>query len=273
MKKKLFLIAVALVVIGAAAGGALYYLFPVRVSLSAAMTRNYILSWSAPRGTTTTELNAAYKGAALALTPAAEAPSDSAGDWPSYNRTLASERYSQLSQINTKNVEKLKVSCTYDIGQFAAFASGLIVVENALIGTTEFDIFSINPTTCAENWRTHEDYPPSLLPANRGPPTWTAPCFAAPRTDACWPMTSRPASDCGKHGSRIRNVASRSPRPPLPGTAVSSSAMRAETSRVARAACTRWTPRRARSSGSSFWFPEPRATPSADRSAPRRSTR
>jgi PQQ enzyme repeat len=42
------------------------------------------------------------------------------------------------------------------------------MVENALIGTTEFDIFSINPTTCAENWRTREVYPPSLLPANRG---------------------------------------------------------------------------------------------------------
>jgi alcohol dehydrogenase (cytochrome c) len=168
MKKKLFLIALALVVIGAATGGALYYLFPVRVSLFAAMTRNYILSWSAPRGTTTAELNVAYKGAALALTPAAEAPSGSAEDWPSYNRTLASERYSQLSQINTKTVEKLRVSCTYDIRQFAAFASGLIMVENALIGTTEFDIFSIDPTTCAENWRTHEVYPPSLLPANRG---------------------------------------------------------------------------------------------------------
>ena len=42
------------------------------------------------------------------------------------------------------------------------------MVESALIGTTEFDIFSLNPATCAENWRTHEDYPPSLLPANRG---------------------------------------------------------------------------------------------------------
>jgi alcohol dehydrogenase (cytochrome c) len=39
---------------------------------------------------------------------------------------------------------------------------------NALIGTTEFDIFSLDPATCVENWRTHEDYPPALLPANRG---------------------------------------------------------------------------------------------------------
>ena len=42
------------------------------------------------------------------------------------------------------------------------------MVEGALIGTTEFDIFSIDPATCAENWRTHEDYPAYILPTNRG---------------------------------------------------------------------------------------------------------
>jgi alcohol dehydrogenase (cytochrome c) len=29
-------------------------------------------------------------------------------------------------------------------------------------------IFSINPSTCAENWRTHEEYPAYILPTNRG---------------------------------------------------------------------------------------------------------
>jgi alcohol dehydrogenase (cytochrome c) len=58
--------------------------------------------------------------------------------------------------------------CTYDVDQFAAFESGLIMVDNALIGTTQFDIFSLDPANCHENWRTHEDYPPALLPANRG---------------------------------------------------------------------------------------------------------
>jgi alcohol dehydrogenase (cytochrome c) len=111
-------------------------------------------------------LNAAYIGAGtVAPSPPAEAPlpNTTTGDWPSYNRTLTSERYSPLSQINTKNVGKLKVLCTYDTDQFAAFESGLIMVDNALIGTTQFDIFSLNPATCAENWRTHEDYPPALL--------------------------------------------------------------------------------------------------------------
>jgi len=171
MWRKFIITVGVLGVIGAAAGGALYHFYPVQVSIFAGLTRNYVLSWFAPRGTTTTELNAAYKdvGAVKPARPAgAPVPSVTAGDWPSYNRTLTSERYSQLSQISTKNVDKLKVLCTYDVGEFAAFESGLIMVDNALIGTTEFDIFSLDPATCAENWRTHEVYPPSLLPANRG---------------------------------------------------------------------------------------------------------
>jgi alcohol dehydrogenase (cytochrome c) len=171
VKHKFLIIAAALVVTGAAAAGALYYAYPVQVSTLGGLTRNYFISWSAPPGTIATELNPAYKAtAAVALQPPVRAspPITPSGDWPSYNRTLTSDRYSQLSQINTKNVGKLKVLCTYDVGLFAAFESGLIMVDNALIGTTEFDIFSVNPATCAENWRTHEDYPPNILPANRG---------------------------------------------------------------------------------------------------------
>jgi glucose dehydrogenase len=97
-------------------------------------------------------------------------PSEAAAaDWPSHNKTLTSERYSQLSQINTTNVGNLKVLCTYDTGQYTSFETGPIMVNNALIGTTEHDIFSLDPTNCHENWRTHEDYKPaSLLAVNRG---------------------------------------------------------------------------------------------------------
>jgi len=148
MRYKILIIPGALIVIGAAAAGALYSAYPVQMATYAGMTRNYFISLVAPAGTVTTESNADYKGArAVAPSPPAEAASagTNAGDWPSYNRTLSSERYSPLSQINTKNVGKLKVLCTYDVNQFAAFESGLIMVDNALIGTTEFDIFSLNP--------------------------------------------------------------------------------------------------------------------------------
>ena len=137
-----------------------------RVEVGVGELRGEILSLLAPAGAVAMETNPNYKSAAA---PAPAAPrSPAAADWPSYNKTLTSERFSDLSQINTKNVGKLKVLCTYDTSQFTSFETGLIMVEGALIGTTEFDIFSIDPATCAQNWRTHEEYPAYILPTNRG---------------------------------------------------------------------------------------------------------
>ena len=178
MKHKLLIIViiviivVVLVVIGAAAAGTLFYAYPIQTQLFGALTINYFRSWSAPPGTTTTELNAAYEATgAVAPSPPAAVPSPNAttGDWPGYNRTLTSERYSQLSQINTKNAGKLKVLCIYDTKQYTGFEAGLIVMNDALIGTTEHDIFSLDPANCHENWRTSEDYKPATpLGVNRG---------------------------------------------------------------------------------------------------------
>src|SRR5580704_14908921 len=158
-----------LIAIAAGAGGAGIALFVAnknQVEVAVGETRGGLLSMRAPPGAITIETNPAYKGAAAPapVTP----PSPAAADWPSYNKTLSSERFSDLSQINTKNVGKLQVLCTYDTGRFASFETGLIMVEGALIGTTEFDIFSIDPATCAENWRMHEEYPAYVIPTNRG---------------------------------------------------------------------------------------------------------
>ena len=169
MRRWLGYVILVLVALGAAAVGAgIAWLVAnkTRVEVAVGEGRGELLSLRAPPGTVTTETNPDYKGAA-APAPAA-GPSPAAADWPSYNKTLSSERFSDLSQITTKNVGKLKVLCTYDTGRFTAFETGLIMVEGALIGTTEFDIFSIDPATCAENWRTHEEYPAYILPTNRG---------------------------------------------------------------------------------------------------------
>src|SRR5262245_33718317 len=72
MIKKLFIIVVALAVLGAATGVALYYAYPVQVSIFGALTRNYLITLFAPSGTATTESNAAYKGAGT-VTPSAPA--------------------------------------------------------------------------------------------------------------------------------------------------------------------------------------------------------
>ena len=89
-------------------------------------------------------------------------------DWPSYNRNLTSDRFAALDTINTKNVAGLKILCSYDLGAQTDFQSGLIEVGGALFGTTEHDTFSIDPDTCKQNWRMHEDFKDGLEPVNRG---------------------------------------------------------------------------------------------------------
>lgn len=80
-----------------------------------------------------------------------------AGDWPSYNRTLTSDRFAPLSEIDRGNVGRLKVLCTYDLGRPGNFQTGLIEVGHQLFGTTDTDTFSIDPDTCKENWRVHDE--------------------------------------------------------------------------------------------------------------------
>jgi alcohol dehydrogenase (cytochrome c) len=171
MNHKLSIVAGALLCTGAVAGGLLYVYWDKAVPL-VGLAINYVWSWSAPAGTTTTEVAPAPRKAEAVgpLPTAAALPTDSQlSDWPSYNNTLTSQRYSPLSQINTKNVGQLKVLCTYDSKQFTSFETGMIMVDGALIGTTEHDIFSLDPANCHENWRTHEDYKPaSVLAVNRG---------------------------------------------------------------------------------------------------------
>jgi alcohol dehydrogenase (cytochrome c) len=89
-------------------------------------------------------------------------------DWPGYNRTLTSERFSPLSTLNVKNADQLKVVCTYDTGQQVSFQTGLVQVDGALFATTEHDTMSLDPNTCKENWRVHEEFPSGYMKVNRG---------------------------------------------------------------------------------------------------------
>jgi alcohol dehydrogenase (cytochrome c) len=161
---------IALLVVLVALAGALYE-FRDQVAEVAGLAINVARSSGAPRGTLTIETApSAQAPGAVAPLPASAAPLPAASlDWPSYNRTLTSARDSPLDQINRDNVGNLRVLCTYDTKAHTSFETGPIVVNGALIGTTEHDIFSIDPATCHENWRTHEDYVPAqILLVNRG---------------------------------------------------------------------------------------------------------
>jgi len=162
----------AIVVVGIAVGGLSYAYWDQTVQIGSTAI-NYVRYWSAPAGTLETEVAptgaAAQPSTSTASAAPQAAPGGTEGDWPSYNKTLTSNRFSQLSQINRTNAEKLKVLCTYDTRQYTSFNSGLLEANGALIFVTAFDIFSIDPSTCRENWRTHEDYAPATpQEVNRG---------------------------------------------------------------------------------------------------------
>jgi alcohol dehydrogenase (cytochrome c) len=89
-------------------------------------------------------------------------------DWPSYNNALTSDRYAALDAIDTNNVSRLKVLCSFDTGEQMSFQSGLVEVEGALYATTEHDTISIDANTCKQNWRAHAEFASGVLKVNRG---------------------------------------------------------------------------------------------------------
>src|SRR6267142_3628525 len=89
-------------------------------------------------------------GMFLASSRAADAPAMT--DWPSYNRTLTSERYVPFDQINKTNVAGLKQLCVYDLGLDTSFQTGPVVIGRTLYGTTDTDTFAIDAATCQQKW-------------------------------------------------------------------------------------------------------------------------
>lgn len=106
----------------------------------------------------------------LAALAQSAAPTEVApGDWPSFNRTLTSERTSPLAEITGENVGRLREVCSYDTGLTTSFQTGPIVVSGVMYFTTEFDTFAIDAGTCEERWRSTLDYERAgPLRVNRG---------------------------------------------------------------------------------------------------------
>ena len=153
-------------IIGAAAAAAIHANWNAVVPI-AAMGINYFRYLDAPKGELTVETAPGFDGANPAAAVRSAPPDD--GLWPSYNKTLASDRFSSLNEINRENADRLKVLCTYDTHQYTGFNSGLLMVDGALLFATEHDTYSIDPITCREKWHKHESYAPATpQPVNRG---------------------------------------------------------------------------------------------------------
>jgi alcohol dehydrogenase (cytochrome c) len=108
---------------------------------------------------------AACKTVAVSSTTA----SDDRADWPSYNKTLDGQRYSELAQITPSNVARLKPVCELGLGEEGGFQTGPVVIGDTMFLTTAHTTVAMNAVTCALVWRkidpAHEDDP---FPINRG---------------------------------------------------------------------------------------------------------
>ena len=76
-----------------------------------------------------------------------------AGDWPSYNRTLAGDRFSPLAQIDRTNVPSLEQICVYMLPEVTALQAGPVVVGSTMYFSTDTITYAIDAGTCAERWR------------------------------------------------------------------------------------------------------------------------
>ncbi len=120
----------------------------------------------APPSNTSSNNSAA---ASPTASPAVSQPAVADGDWPGYNRTLDGQRYSPLNQITTENVASLRKVCEADLGEGGNYQSGIVVVNNTLIATTETTTYAYDPATCVLKW-THKIEKPAKegLRVNRG---------------------------------------------------------------------------------------------------------
>jgi alcohol dehydrogenase (cytochrome c) len=103
-----------------------------------------------------------------ALLAAPRAADPLLSDWPSFNRTLTSERYAPLDHINRTNVARLKELCVYDLNVSTGFETGPLVIGRTLYATSDKEIMAIDAETCRQKWRVREEGPSLGLPINRG---------------------------------------------------------------------------------------------------------
>lgn len=94
-------------------------------------------------------------------------------DWANVGNDKGGTRFSTLKQINTKNVQKLKVAWTFDMGEGAGGSTiecAPIVVDGVMyITTAKLKIVALNAATGDEIWR----YDPHSGGVNRGVAYWS----------------------------------------------------------------------------------------------------
>lgn len=117
-----------------------------------------------------------YPIAPASVAPATtDAPGDadlldmSAGDWLTFNRDYAGDRYSPLAQIDRANAARLAPVCLYQLGEVGSFQNSPLVYRGTMYVTSNHRVASLDARRCTVNW-TYSYVPtdPEHFPSARG---------------------------------------------------------------------------------------------------------
>ena len=73
-------------------------------------------------------------------------------EWLTYNRTLAGDRFSPLTQINVGNAAKLQPKCMVQFGEIGSFQASPIVRGDRMYVSSPHKTMAVNAATCATLW-------------------------------------------------------------------------------------------------------------------------
>ena len=87
-------------------------------------------------------------------------------DWPMYGHDYTNDRFSQLSQVTTKNVGNLKLAYTLQLGSLRSNEMTPLVIGDTMFVSTSWGpkhVFAIDAKTGAIKWRYEPDVPDDVL--------------------------------------------------------------------------------------------------------------
>ena len=74
-------------------------------------------------------------------------------DWLVHGHDLAGTRYSALRQVTTRNANRLRVACSFQVGEGGSFQPGPIVHQGTMYLTTTWSTIALDAATCRPKWR------------------------------------------------------------------------------------------------------------------------
>jgi alcohol dehydrogenase (cytochrome c) len=99
----------------------------------------------------------------------AELANPDSGDWPYHNGGYLGTRYSRLTQLAKRNVDRLRVACVFQAGNGETFQTGPLVYQGVMYVTTVRETIAIDAAGCRPRWRHRwEPHDYELWPMNRG---------------------------------------------------------------------------------------------------------